>query len=333
MDSLWGSRRRRRFAPSQALDAVAKTATWKTVSHPSSSELFSHLQEACRTGPAENEGVDRDGAGRGEHRSCSATYEVAYVQHAPMEPRAATAEWKDGKLTVWTGVDGPQRVQGDLARALGIPADRVRVIVPDMGGGFGGKHTGEAAEEAARLAKAAGRPVAVHWTRAEEFTWAYFRPAAVIECQGGLDDAGSLVAWDFTNINAGGAAIDTPYEIAQHADPVRRSPTPPLRQGAYRCLAATANNFARESFMDELAAAAEADPLAFRLAHLENPRIRTVLEVAAKHFDWAAREGKKVTPEVGVGLACGTEKNSVVAACVEVGIDRQRGEIKVHGGL
>ena len=111
------------------------------------------------------------------------TYEVAYVQHTPMEPRAATAEWKDGKLTVWTGVDGPQRVQGDLARACGVPAERVRVIVPDMGGGFGGKHTGEAAEEAARLAKAVGRPVAVHWTRAEEFTWAYFRPAAVIECQ------------------------------------------------------------------------------------------------------------------------------------------------------
>ena len=245
-----------------------------------------------------------------------------------MEPRAATAEWKDGKLTVWAGVDGPQRVQGDLSRALGIPTERVRVIVPDMGGGFGGKHTGEAAEEAARLAKAAGRPVAVHWTRAEEFTWAYFRPAAVIECQGGLDDDGSLVAWDFTNINAGGSAIDTPYDIA-NTRILSVGSDSPLRQGAYRCLAATANNFARESFMDELAAAAEADPLAFRLAHLENTRIRTVLEVAAKHFDWPARR-KKVTPELGVGLACGTEKNSVVAACVEVGIDRQRGEIKVH---
>ncbi len=257
-------------------------------------------EEACRAGPAQDRRVGRDRRWPGRAKSLSATYEVAYVQHAPMEPRAATAEWKDGKLTVWTGVDGPQRVQGDLSRALGIPTERVRVIVPDMGGGFGGKHTGEAAEEAARLAKAAGRPVAVHWTRAEEFTWAYFRPAAVIECQGGLDDDGSLVAWDFTNINAGGSAIDTPYEIP-NTRILSVGSDSPLRQGAYRCLAATANNFARESFMDELAAAAEADPLAFRLAHLENTRIRTVLEVAAKHFDWAARK-QEGHARIGCGL-------------------------------
>jgi isoquinoline 1-oxidoreductase len=197
-----------------------------------------------------------------------------------------------------------------------------------MGSGFGGKHSAEAAIEAARLARAAKRPVAVHWTRAEEFTWAYFRPAAVIECKGGLDDKGSLIAWDFTNINAGGSAIDTPYNIA-NTKILSVGSDSPLRQGAYRCLAATANNFARESFMDELAAAAGIDPLAFRLAHLENPRIRTVLETAAKHFDWSKRR-KKITRETGIGLACGTEKNSVVAACVEVTIDRKKGQIKVN---
>jgi isoquinoline 1-oxidoreductase len=315
------------FRAGQALDAVAKTAQWKTVSQPSSRELFRHLKNhAGRERPRTTGSVEQAFAGAA--RTLDATYEVAFVQHAPMEPRAATAEWNNGKLTVWTGVDGPQRVQGELSRSMGIPTEQVRVIVPDMGGGFGGKHTGEAAVEAARLAKAAGRPVAVHWTRAEEFTWAYFRPAALIECQGGLDEQGAIVAWDFTNINAGGSAIDTPYEIANTRISSVGSDSP-LRQSAYRCLAATANNFARESFMDELAAAVEADPLTFRLAHLENPRIRTVLEVAAKHFDWPARM-KKVTPELGVGLACGTEKNSVVAACVEVGIDREQGKIQVR---
>ncbi len=299
------------FRAQQALEAAAKTATWKSVSQPSSRELFAHLRQHTGRGQPRTRG-SIETAMAGAKKVLSASYDVAYVQHAPMEPRAATAEWKDGKLTTWAGVDGPQRVQGDLARVLGIPAEQVRVIVPDMGGGFGGKHTGEAAEEAARLARAAGRPVAVHWTREEEFTWAYFRPAAAIDCQGGLDGTGRLVAWDFRNINAGGSAIDTPYEIA-NTRILSVGSDSPLRQGAYRCLAATANNFARESFMDELAAVAGADPLAFRLAHLENQRIRKVLEVAAKHFGWAARK-RKVTPSVGVGLACCTEKNSVVAA-------------------
>jgi isoquinoline 1-oxidoreductase len=92
----------------------------------------------------------------------------------------------------------------------------------------------------------------------------------------------------------------------------------PLRQGSYRCLAATANNFARECFMDELAAAAEADPLEFRLAHLDNSRLADVLRAAAERFGWRERR-KQRRP---VGLACGTEKNSVVAACVEVEVDR-----------
>jgi isoquinoline 1-oxidoreductase len=92
-------------------------------------------------------------------------------------------------------------------------------------------------------------------------------------------------------------------------------------------LAATANNFARESFMDELAAAAGADPLDFRLAHLENPRLRAVLEAAASRFNWKERAAKK-TPKTGVGLACGTEKGSYVAACVELGIEENK--IKVR---
>jgi isoquinoline 1-oxidoreductase len=318
------------FRAAQALEAVAGTAKWKIEPQPSSKEIFSYLKEHVstddrsrpRTRGSTEEAFTKAG------KVLSETYHVAYIQHTPMEPRAAVAEWNNGKLTVWAGVDGPHQVKTELVRDLGVSSDQVRVIVPDMGSGFGGKHSGEAAEEAARLAKAAGRPVSVRWTRAEEFTWAYFRPAAVIECKGGLDDKGTLIAWDFTNINAGGAAIDTPYNIP-NTRILSAGSDSPLRQGAYRCLAATANNFARESFMDELAVAAGIDPLAFRLAHLDNERIRAVLETVAKHFDWPNRR-KKVTAEIGVGLACGTEKNSVVAACVEVGIDRKKGEIKVH---
>jgi isoquinoline 1-oxidoreductase len=102
-----------------------------------------------------------------------------------------------------------------------------------------------------------------------------------------------------------------------------------LRQGSYRTLAATANNFARECFMDELAAAAGADPLDFRLAHLENARLRAVLEEAAKRFNWRERVKQK-QPDVGVGLACGTEKGSYVAGCVEIAIDRTQDQITVR---
>ena len=190
-----------------------------------------------------------------------------------------------------------------LVEAFHIKPDQVRVIAPDFGGGFGGKHTGEAALEAARLAKEAGRPVSLQWTRAEEFMWAYFRPAALIEVEAGLDDRGSVVAWDFVNYNSGGSAVETPYRIANHHSRYVPSQSP-LRSGSYRGLAATANNFARESFMDELAAAANADPLEFRLAHLENGRLREVLIAAAERFGWQERRKKKRRPNTGIGLAC-----------------------------
>ncbi|NQV33457.1 MAG: xanthine dehydrogenase family protein molybdopterin-binding subunit [Phycisphaeraceae bacterium] len=313
----------------EALASVQPSARWKTQAQVASKDLFTHLKKNARTG-GRFRGTTVGNITQGladAHKVLSETYHVAYIQHTPMEPRAATVQWQDGKLTAWTGVDSPQRVQGDLARTFGIPRDQVRVIVPDMGGGFGGKHSGEAAEEAARLSKAAGRPVAVHWTRTEEFTWAYFRPAAVIECQGGLDNQGKLMAWDFTSINPGNAALDPPYGMP-HVRTRSVGSDSPLRQGAYRCLAATANNFARESFMDELAHAADTDPLAFRLAAINDPRVRRVLEVAAKKFNWTARQAS-VTSSHGVGLACGTVKGSAVAACVAIDVDQNTGTIKV----
>src|SRR5262249_51832248 len=141
------------------------------------------------------------------------TYTIAYIAHVPLEPRAAVAEWKDGKLTVWTGTQRPFGVKADLARAFSIGPDRVRVIVPDTGAGYGGKHNVEAATEAAGLAKAAGKPVKLVWTREEEFTWAYFRPAGVIEINSGVKQDGTVTAWEFHNFNSGGSAIAPRYDF------------------------------------------------------------------------------------------------------------------------
>jgi isoquinoline 1-oxidoreductase len=312
------------FAARKALDAMAGGAKWKTVPHPSSDQIFEHLKLHANVGRARTQvrGSLEQGLAQSE-RKFKAAYQAAYVQHAPMEPRAAVAEWQDGRLTVWTGTSNPFNVRQALAQAFHLTPDKVRVIVPDFGGGFGGKHTGEAAVEAARLAKEAGRPVKLQWTRAEEMTWAYFRPAALIEVEAGLG-GGAIAAWDFTNYNSGGSALDTPYRIPNVRVRFIESDAP-LRQGSYRALASTANNFAREAFTDELAEAAGKDPLEFRLAHLDNERIRNVLIAAAERFRWSERRRNRRAPGTGIGLACGTEKNSVVAACVEIAMDRQTG--------
>jgi isoquinoline 1-oxidoreductase len=296
----------------KALDAGAK---WSTAPHPSSTEVHDYLRKNAR-GAAKNPFA---GEVAKAAKSLRQTYNVAYIQHASLEPRAAVAQWDGGKLTVWTGSQNPFGCKSGLERAFGLGGDKVRVIVPDFGSGFGGKHTPDADIEAARLAKAVGKPVSVRWTRAEEFTWAYFRPGAVIDIEASLDAQGKLTSWHFVTINPGSSGVNTPYRVGQvRCEAV--SSNSPMRQGSYRALASTANNFARESFMDELAAAAGMDPLAFRLANLEDERLRPVLEKAAREFDWATRVKKK-DPAVGVGLACGTEKGSVVAACVEVALD------------
>ena len=302
----------------QALEALSKTAKWETEPHPSSNELFAYLRDHARGGVPGNPFTDELASA---HKTLRQTYRVPYVQHAPMETRAAVAEWQGGKLTVWAGTQNPFGFRRELERAFQLSSDDVRVITPDTGGGFGGKHTGEVALEAARLAKAANQPVCLKWTREEEFTWAYFRPAAVIDVEATLDAKGNLTSWHFVSINPGRAGVETPYRIGKSRSRDISS-EPPLRQGSYRALGSTANNFARESFMDELAAAASADPLEFRLAHLENARLRAVLQEAAKKFNWTERVKEK-NPDVGVGLACGTEKGSYVAACVEIAIDRK----------
>jgi isoquinoline 1-oxidoreductase len=318
------------YAASRALAALHPE--WRTTSQPSAAELYRYLKEhpaAGRGGFGGRGGGEQGSVEKGlraADQRLEATYTIAYIAHAPLETRSAVAEWSDGKLTVWTGTQRPFGVRDELSRALSVPADRVRVIVPDTGSGYGGKHTGEAAAEAARLARAAGRPVKVVWTREEEFTWAYFRPAGVIEIKAGAKSDGTLTAWECHNYNSGASALRCPYAVPNQRAAFHGSDSP-LRQGSYRALAATANHFARETHMDELAHALHLDPLAFRLRNLREPRLRAVLETAARRFGWG-----KARPAAshGFGIACGTEKGSYVAACAEVAVDRPSGRVRVQ---
>ncbi len=190
------------------------------------------------------------------------------------------------------------------------------MIVPDTGSGYGGKHNGEAAYEAARLAKATGKPVKRNWTREEEMTWAYFRPGGLIEVGGKLNPDGTLAEWEFHNYNSGPSALQTPYDVPSKKEQMHQSKSP-LRQGSYRGLAGTANHFVRESYMDELAHSAGIDPLEFRLKNTRNERLRAVILAAADKFGWKDR---KKAPGRGFGISGGFEKGSYVANCAEVGV-------------
>lgn len=307
------------YAARKAVAAIA--AEWDSKEHPASDGLGAYLKAHSKPGrPPQTRGSLDTGLSSAA-KKLTANYEVPFIQHAPMEPRAAVAEWADNKLTVWTGTQNPFGVRDALVQAFHLTPDKVRVIHPDAGGGFGGKHVGDAAIEAARLAKDAGKPVSLRWTRAEEFQWAYFRPAGFFEMEAGLDTNGNLTAWKQLTYNAGGAALETPYKVANATHQFLACESP-LREGSYRGIAATANNFARECFMDELAALAAMDPLEFRLQNTENPRLRAVLEAVAKKFNWSAKRAAKKP----VGIAGGTEKGSYVAACVE--LDPASGKVK-----
>lgn len=253
----------------------------------------------------------------------SGVYRIHYIAHVPLEPRSAVAEWIDGKLTVWTGTQRPFGVQEELADAFKLDKEKVRVLVPDTGSGYGGKHSGEAAIEAARLALEAKKPVKIVWTREEEFTWAYFRPGGVIEVSAGVNKDGLITAWKFKNYNSGGAGLETQYRVSNLQ--IAHLPTDsPLKQGSYRGLAATANVFARECHMTDLARLIKMDQLDFRIRNLDDDRFIAVLQSAAKAFGW---NGTK-TPGHGFGIAGGFEKGGHVGTCAEVMVNSDK-EVKV----
>ena len=298
--------------------AVAIKAEWTTPENPpSSATIYEYLKTASAPGGGRGAAPTVSGdvaqARAGASKVFDASYRIPYIAHVPLEPRAAVAEWNGEKLTVWCGTQRPFGVRTELAEAFRLPEDRVRVIVPDTGSAYGGKHSGEHAIEAARLAKAAGKPVKLVWTRAEEFSFGYARPAGVIDVKAAVDGEGRLIAWEFDNWNSGGSAIATPYEVPNRRIQFHPSDSP-LRQGSYRGLAATANHYAREMHMDAIARALQIDAVEYRLRHLKNERMRAVLQAVAKESGWpkASQAGR------ALGIACGTEKGSYVATAAEL---------------
>jgi isoquinoline 1-oxidoreductase len=296
--------------------------------------IFDHLlKTAPRPQPAGRPAGD---VAEGEKQATAIveeTYLNSYVAHAPLETHTATAVVENGKATVWASTQAPFMLKPQLAQAIGFPPENVRIIAPYVGGGFGGKTAAPQAVNAARLAKATGKPVQVMWSREEEFFFDTFRPAAVVKIRAGLNSAGKIVLWDSSLVGGGDREgrpfYDIPNQRTVSAGGWQGGNPPgmqPLAVGAWRAPSVNTNTFARESHMDLLAAKAGADPLEFRLNHLTDARMRRVLETLAQQFGWKPGKGPSGR---GVGVACGMYSNAYSATMAELEVNKSTGHVRV----
>ena len=294
--------------------------------------IFDHLLKVAPEGRSVAKGGELETGEKLAANLAETTYLNSYVAHAPMEPHAAVAKIEGDKATVWASTQNPFGARDEIARALEFPSDNVRVITPFVGGGFGGKTNNQQAVEAAVLAKAAGKPVQVAWSRAEEFFYDTFRPAAIVKIKSGVDGAGKLVLWDYHVYFAGERGAEHFYDIPHHATISHGSGwtapagVHPFGTGAWRAPSNNTNTFARESQIDMMAAKIGADPVEFRLKNLKDPRMLRVLKAVAEKFGW---KPQKAPSGRGFGVACGIDAGTYVAWIAEVDVDKKSGKVQV----
>ena len=344
-------------------------ATWQMLATlPEQGDLF----EVLRAGVADDQQMmargDVDEALPRAARALQATYTVPYQMHASIGPSCAVADAQPGSITVYSATQGVYPLQAALAQLIGVDPGEVRVVFMEAAGCYGHNGADDVAADALLLAREVGRPVRVQWMRADEHVWEPKGPPVIVDLRAGLDAGGNVVAWDYevwtpnhssrpssqaANLLAG-QLVETPPPPAQnrYVGGDRNAPTnysfpnnrvtvhwlrtTLLRPSALRGLGASGNVFANESFMDELAAAAGADPVEFRLRYLDDPRARAVVEAAARRAGWQARPSPAPAAvsggTLGRGIAFAQYENqyAYVAMVAEVAVDRTSGQIRVE---
>ncbi len=260
------------------------------------------------------------------------TYLDGYVAHAAIETHTALAKVEGDKATVWASTQTPFPLKDRIAEELDLRPENVRIITPFVGGGFGGKSRNAQAIEAARLAKLTRKPVQVAWSRAEEFFYDTFRPAAVVKIKSGVTNSGKIAFWDYGVYFAGQRGSKLFYDVPHHLTATfggwgRGSESPhPFGTGAWRAPANNTNTFARESQIDIMAAKATIDPVEFRLKNLTDHRMIRVLKAAAEKFGWTSAKSPSGR---GFGVALGIDSGSYVATIAEVEVDKKKGRVQV----
>lgn len=296
--------------------------------------IHDHLLKVAPEGQVVDEKGDLDEGKKLASITFDETYYNGYVAHAPIETHTSVAHVEGDKITVWASTQGPFMVQPQVAGALGIPEENVRVITPFVGGGFGGKTAGYQIIEAARLSKLAGKPVQVAWTREEEFFFDTFMPAAVVKIRSGLNDSNQIVFWDYA-VYFGGSRSSEPFYAIPHFKVVTRgswgrrgsaATVHPFGVGAWRGPGSNTNTFAREAHIDIMAAKVGMDPLEFRLKNLKDARMIRVLSTAADKFGWTHA---KFPSGRGYGISCINYLNTYVATIAEVEVNKKTGDVRV----
>jgi nicotinate dehydrogenase subunit B len=349
----------------KARDALTHSARWSGgEALPDQAKIYEHLMSLEMEDKviSDKQAPLPDGA-----TSFEATYHRPYMAHASIGPSCALAQVQDGKLTVWTHSQGVFPLRATMAKALDMPPSAIRCIHAEGSGCYGHNAADDVALDAALLARAAGgRPVRVQWMRDDEFAWEPYGAAMIMRARAALKD-GRIVDWNYDvwsnthNMRPGdpdgvNLLASWSLEKPKQPGPPRMLPQPagggdrnaiplydlprqrvtshlikpmPLRVSALRTLGAYANVFAIESFMDELAAAAKIDPVAFRLAHLKDPRAKAVVEAVAKAAAWKPGESSAGTRGRGFAFAKYKTLATYVAVVVDLELDRDSGEIRI----
>jgi nicotinate dehydrogenase subunit B len=346
----------------QAIKAAERLrVTWEETGElPPMERLYNWLRTQPATEHVVAESGDTESAMRSAARRVHAVYEQPFQAHASIGPSCAVAEEKDSLLTVWAASGGVYPLRDALADLLSTPPERIRVIHMEGAGAYGQNGSEDVAADAALLARAVGKPVRVQWSRRDEFIGEPKAAPMVMEVIAGLGDDGRIVAWRFDvwspphtsrprtalGLLAGretreqtplpapayfmGGARNAPtnYVLPNQRIMIHSLAEAPLRTSSMRSLGGAGNTFANESFMDELAFAAEMDPLAFRLRHLDDPRGRDALETAARTAGW----GENLPAGEGRGLSFARYENdqAYVATVAHVAVDEATGAVRVR---
>jgi isoquinoline 1-oxidoreductase len=320
--------------PDQAAEALSRVTAEFDPSPLKADDqtIFDHLLKNAGKGNVAAQGGNLDEGQKLAEIVVEQTYLDGYKAHAAMETHTALAHVDGNKATVWISTQTPFPTKDQIVKALGFGDDDVRVITPFVGGGFGGKSSGQQSVEAARLSKTTGKPVQVCWTREEEFFFDTFRPAAVVKIKSGITKEGKAVLWDYAVYYAGERGSQQFYDIPHHRTMSigggfggGASPHP-FATGAWRAPGNNTNCFARESQIDIMAAQAKMDPIEFRLKNLRDPRAIRVLKAAAEKFGWKPASSPSGR---GLGVAVGTDSGAFVAEIAEVQVDKRTGRVQV----